>query len=50
MAGDNDPFTEYHWSNLPTWANSGALLLKTVEELDKLVLMYFRLNHAFQII
>ncbi|XP_022879072.1 UDP-glycosyltransferase 92A1-like isoform X1 [Olea europaea var. sylvestris] len=42
MAGKNNPLTEYHRKNLPTWANSDAILLNTVEELDKLGLMYFR--------
>ncbi|CAI9776692.1 unnamed protein product [Fraxinus pennsylvanica] len=41
MAGENDPLTEYHWKKFPTWANSDALL-NTVEELNKLGLMYFR--------
>ncbi|KAJ8551297.1 hypothetical protein K7X08_000667 [Anisodus acutangulus] len=41
-ADSNDPYTNFNWKNLPNWMNSDGILFNTVEDLDKLGLMYFR--------
>ncbi|XP_059310458.1 UDP-glycosyltransferase 92A1-like [Lycium ferocissimum] len=41
-ADSNDPYTNFNWKNLSNWMNSDGILFNTVEDLDKLGLMYFR--------
>ncbi|KAK6117713.1 hypothetical protein DH2020_048565 [Rehmannia glutinosa] len=47
MAGENDPLTIFLQKKLALWRNSDGLLLNTVEELDKLGLIYFRRKLGF---
>ncbi|KAK6138361.1 hypothetical protein DH2020_027890 [Rehmannia glutinosa] len=49
MAGENDPLTIFLQKNFVSWTNSDGLLLNTVEELDKLGLMYFRRKLGFPV-
>ncbi|KAJ9164400.1 hypothetical protein P3X46_023978 [Hevea brasiliensis] len=41
-ANGSDPFSVFLQRVLPEWSNADGILLNTVEELDKLGLMYFR--------
>lgn len=42
IADGSDPFSIFQQKCLPTWGNSDGFLFNTVEELDKIGLVYFR--------
>ncbi|XP_060196640.1 UDP-glycosyltransferase 92A1-like [Lycium barbarum] len=42
IADGNDPYSHFQLKNLPTWENSDGVLFNTVEEFEKMGLMYFR--------
>ncbi|KAL0461002.1 UNVERIFIED_CONTAM: UDP-glycosyltransferase 92A1 [Sesamum latifolium] len=42
VASEKDPLTNFQRKNVLSWANSDGLLLNTVEELDKLGVLYFQ--------